>query len=55
METFHIDTGQIPAHVRDQLARSFLRAAEKFFSEAENQAAYEKWLAEREQRKEETA
>lgn len=55
METFHIDTGQIPAHVRDQLARSFLRAAETFFATAENQAAYEKWLATRKRREEETA
>ena len=52
METLHIDTGQIPLHVRDQLAYSFLRAAETFFASAENQAAYKKWLAARERREE---
>lgn len=54
MDTMNIDTGQIPLHVRDQLAYSFLRAAETFFATAENQAAYEKWLAARKRREEET-
>ena len=43
----NIKKEEIPLHVRDQLARSLLRAAETFFSDPDNKKAYEDWLRKR--------
>lgn len=47
MEKISINIEEIPLHVRDQLARSLLRAAETFFSDPDNKKAYEDWLRKR--------
>ena len=43
----NIKKEEIPLHVRDQLARSLLRAAKTFFSDPDNKKAYEDWLRKR--------
>ena len=48
--TVHINTDLIPPWVAEELAACLYRSVRNFFSVPENQAKYEKWKAERDQR-----
>ena len=47
VKTAQICLEEVPQHEIDNLARSTLRAIERYFEIPENKAKYEQWLAER--------
>ena len=49
-ETVHINTDLIPPWVAEYLTEQLYRSVRNFFSVPENQAKFEKWKAERDQR-----
>ncbi|MBR2571727.1 MAG: hypothetical protein IKE30_06310 [Clostridia bacterium] len=51
-ETVHINTDLIPPWVAEYLTEQLYRSVRNFFSVPENQAKFEKWKAERDQRRE---
>lgn len=47
----HINTDLIPPHVAEYLTECLFNSVRNFFSVPENQAKFEKWKAERDQRR----